>query len=249
MCTGVCWNLRCYQCEGIVMKDTKISGHNCHEARRKGKRGCCKTGVELTFYDRIVRELCIACELRFQISKLDAETCDEAMSETRIGYHRESDDCLKAMLNGQSKLLVIHDNEGHDSKDKRQDTENEEYNPEIEVYNPRNDEHDPKNDEQDLKNEHEELDDSESSEDLMDTDDDEYSDDEEGGVSLTEESEDGTYQVETVKRDCTLRIKESPLWQRRYNRFFTSIMTAYVADALVSKLPGSNCYSILVARA
>ncbi|OTA69102.1 hypothetical protein K449DRAFT_446662 [Hypoxylon sp. EC38] len=167
MCTGICWNLRCYQCEGVVMKDTRVSGHVCYEARQNGKRGCCRTGVEYTFYDRIARELCIACELRFPISKLNADTCDEAMSETRIGYHREDDD--------------IDDNRGHDPKNKMLNTENKEHDYEDEKYG--------------SKDEYEGLEDSDYCEDWTDTDDVQDSDDEEGGVLLMVEYEDGASQV------------------------------------------------------
>ncbi|KAI1143119.1 hypothetical protein F5Y05DRAFT_143244 [Hypoxylon sp. FL0543] len=92
MCTGVCWNIRCAVCKTIILKDTHVSGHNCREARRNAKRGCCKTGVEFTCYDRVSNEQCLLCEIKSDIEALDAESCDPGMSETRVGYHHDKEE-------------------------------------------------------------------------------------------------------------------------------------------------------------
>ncbi|KAI1104069.1 hypothetical protein F4804DRAFT_308141 [Jackrogersella minutella] len=86
MCTGICWVYRCCGCGTVVLKDTSVGGHTCHEARHNRKKGCCRTGVEFVFYERVAREACLLCEVGEEIGRLDADTCDEACSETRVGY-------------------------------------------------------------------------------------------------------------------------------------------------------------------
>ncbi len=75
----------------MLLKDLSVSGHTCKVARRIGRRGCCRTGVEFRYYDKDANELCIMCEVEEVIAELNAETCDEAYSETRVGYNRDGD--------------------------------------------------------------------------------------------------------------------------------------------------------------
>ncbi|KAI1804182.1 hypothetical protein F4811DRAFT_553187 [Daldinia bambusicola] len=63
MCTGTCWVYGCRRCGGTVHKDTSVAGHTCNAARRNRRRGCCRTGVEYTFYGKRSEELCALCEI------------------------------------------------------------------------------------------------------------------------------------------------------------------------------------------
>ncbi|KAI1468839.1 uncharacterized protein F4812DRAFT_348307 [Daldinia caldariorum] len=63
MCTGTCWVYGCRRCGGTVHKDTSVAGHTCKTARRNRSRGCCRTGVEYTYYGKRSEELCAMCEL------------------------------------------------------------------------------------------------------------------------------------------------------------------------------------------
>ncbi|KAI6090123.1 hypothetical protein F4821DRAFT_275307 [Hypoxylon rubiginosum] len=95
MCQGVCWDYRCRRCGTLVYKDTfvpgtkDLAGHMCKRARRSGVRGCCRTGIEWQFPQRLAEELCVMCELSIELDVLDASTCDEAARERR---YADSDD-------------------------------------------------------------------------------------------------------------------------------------------------------------
>ncbi|KAI2467170.1 hypothetical protein F4781DRAFT_403281 [Annulohypoxylon bovei var. microspora] len=92
MCTGVGWIYRCRQCLTAILKDTNVSGHTCHEAKRIRQRGCCRSGVEYTFFDKVSDELCILCEIADEVRSLDARTCGEAGSVLRRGYYSGIED-------------------------------------------------------------------------------------------------------------------------------------------------------------
>ncbi|KAI8962310.1 hypothetical protein F5Y11DRAFT_195548 [Daldinia sp. FL1419] len=81
MCTGTCWVYRCRQCTGILYKDTGVSGHTCNAARGNRIRGCCRTGVEYTFFSKLSDELCVLCGLGVELEAVDADVCDVAEAE------------------------------------------------------------------------------------------------------------------------------------------------------------------------
>ncbi|KAI0380151.1 hypothetical protein F5Y04DRAFT_289697 [Hypomontagnella monticulosa] len=92
MCTSAAWRYCCKNCAVVVYVDRHVSWHTCRGARAVGKRGVCRTGVVTDFYDKDAEELCVMCELQDEILALGAETCDEAQSETRVGYGPFSSD-------------------------------------------------------------------------------------------------------------------------------------------------------------
>ncbi|KAI1393998.1 uncharacterized protein F4822DRAFT_424455 [Hypoxylon trugodes] len=105
MCTGVRWVIRCCRCWTIIMKNSNIAGYTCHKAQMNRKKGCCRTGVEFTSYDRIGDELCVPCELEIEIQVLDADTCDEGHSEERVGY--DVDDCYDSEDEEEGGALLV----------------------------------------------------------------------------------------------------------------------------------------------
>ncbi|KAI1462146.1 hypothetical protein F4805DRAFT_453377 [Annulohypoxylon moriforme] len=92
MCTGIGWTYRCRACSTITLKNINVSGHTCHEAVRAGKRGCCRTGIEYTFFDKVSNELCLLCEVKGEIEKINALTIGEGVSEERRGYCRAGEE-------------------------------------------------------------------------------------------------------------------------------------------------------------
>ncbi|KAI2618745.1 hypothetical protein GGR54DRAFT_640286 [Hypoxylon sp. NC1633] len=86
MCTCPEWDYHCKQCNTVVFKDRSVPGHTCRAARYNGRRGVCRTGVEITVYHKVAAESCLPCEIRDEVDALTAETCDEAAAETCVGY-------------------------------------------------------------------------------------------------------------------------------------------------------------------
>ncbi|KAI0890267.1 uncharacterized protein GGS22DRAFT_183613 [Annulohypoxylon maeteangense] len=92
MCTGIGWDYRCRSCRTVISKDVNVSGHTCHEAKRAGTRGCCRTGIEFMFFNKVIDELCLLCEIKGEVEKVDALTCEEGKGEERVGYCFASDE-------------------------------------------------------------------------------------------------------------------------------------------------------------
>ncbi|KAI1409203.1 hypothetical protein F5Y13DRAFT_203835 [Hypoxylon sp. FL1857] len=199
MCTGVCWKIRCRDCATIVMKNTNISGHNCREARHNGKRGCCKTGVEFTFYDKISDELCVLCEVECEIKSLGAELRNEAVSESRVGCRQHNDD-EEENENGADGS----EDEGYSSDDSFDwDDSDAFYTDSIDS--------DSGSDDSDDDNDNDNNED-EGGVSLAE-------DSEDSGVEMKMENE----KVTGEKGDkCTWPLTGSHLWQRRYRRFFST---------------------------
>ncbi|KAI1095042.1 hypothetical protein F5B19DRAFT_397056 [Rostrohypoxylon terebratum] len=87
MCTGVCWDWHCRVCCTIIVRDMHVSGYTCKEARRAGKKGRCRTGVEYSRFSKLSADMCALCETAAEIAMIDAFTSETGGSEDRVGYY------------------------------------------------------------------------------------------------------------------------------------------------------------------
>ncbi|KAI3322121.1 hypothetical protein HD806DRAFT_137787 [Xylariaceae sp. AK1471] len=82
MCTGIVHIFRCPQqsCRAVVFKLKEAApGFTCYEARKNGRRGVCRTGIDWSHYDRISEEYCLWCEIEIsgEVEDLTAQNCPE----------------------------------------------------------------------------------------------------------------------------------------------------------------------------
>ncbi|OTB13930.1 hypothetical protein K445DRAFT_24078 [Daldinia sp. EC12] len=85
MCTGMCWVYGCRRCGGTIYKDTSVAGHTCNAARRNRNRGCCRTGIEFTYYRKKAEELCVLCEVSREVDEMRELCVDEMREEDTSG--------------------------------------------------------------------------------------------------------------------------------------------------------------------
>ncbi|KAI1114428.1 hypothetical protein F5Y14DRAFT_450970 [Nemania sp. NC0429] len=79
MCTGIYHVFCCRECDGVVYKLREAAkGYTCHQARRRGRRGICRTGIEYTHYSHQSEDLCLYCELYngAEIRNVTAQNCE-----------------------------------------------------------------------------------------------------------------------------------------------------------------------------
>ncbi|KAI1648699.1 uncharacterized protein F4817DRAFT_314658 [Daldinia loculata] len=113
MCTGTCWVYKCSRCGGTILKDTSVSGHTCNAARQNKIRGCCRTGIEFTFYSKNSDEMCGLCEISEELNMINAESDYESCASSISG---EYESCVS---------YVVDDDDGKDGQEEG-DGENEE---------------------------------------------------------------------------------------------------------------------------
>ncbi|KAI0117023.1 hypothetical protein F4814DRAFT_459230 [Daldinia grandis] len=111
MCTGMCWVYKCSQCRGTILKDTSVSGHTCKTARRNQSRGCCRTGIEFTFYEKDSDEMCGLCEIAEEIDMVDAESDYESCASSVCDDYQS---CMSVIFDDAKEEQEEGDDESED---------------------------------------------------------------------------------------------------------------------------------------